>query len=1309
MTDRNEKQPPSVSISNSFAPVVGDYAHVEQHFHLHEGTWTDGVAPDPLVSKSGMITSPYRGLNAFGERDEALFFGRDSAAADVLKLMSRRLAGTGLIVVSGVSGAGKSSLLHAGVLPRLRETGLDSMPEAASWPRLVLTPGSQPLKALAARIAGPAGADANTILPGLTANPAGFALTAQQAALALPDTPAPASDRPDGTGERRVILAVDQFEQLFTQCKSEFERQAFITALHAAASPDGERQNPTAIVVIVIRSDFEAQLADYPLLAPAVQDRYLLIGMTDRQLRMAITYPAVAAGSSVDDDLVQVLLSEIRTHSRTSADSPGRTATGAGVLPLLSHALDQAWRGRTGRTLTLADYERTGGIEGAVASSAQRAYDKLTPAQQATAQQVLIRLTATSSDGVDTAARATRADLTAGKNDTQAHDVESVLEEFAAERLLTLGADSVEISHEVLLTAWPLLRDDWLAETHADRIVRTRLHNVATEWADHSRDPSYLYSGSLRQAAAETAARMNANPAQYTPLSQTEHDFLSASDHAHQGRTRRRRAVIAGLLALTLTALTAAGGAVHYAVNANQQADYASTQHAIALSRQLVADSISLDPNDPVTARQLALSAWRVYATDQARTAMTTLLVEQQQNGEIPVNSSEMAFSPDGKLLASADSDGYVRLWNPAISKPVGKPLPAARGHDASVAGVAFTHDGKLLASAGSDGYVRLWNPATGTQVGKPLKAARGQDASANGVAFSPDGKLLASAGSDGYIRLWNPATGTQVGKPLHADGGQGVGAARVAFSPDGKLLASAGNDGDVRLWNPATGTQVGKPMEADVGAQQGVTAVAFSPDSKLLASAGVHGDVQLWNPVTGRLAGKPLRVVPVLHGVVWGVAFSPGGKLLASAGSDGYVRLWNPATGTQVGKPLKAARGQDTSANGVAFSPSGKLLASAGSDGYMRLWDPATHTQIGTPRRAVQGQNVGMTAVTFSPSGELLASAGNDGYVRLWDPATDTEIGKPLKVGPGQGIGAAGVAFSPDGTLLASAGNDGYVRLWNPMTGRRAARPLLAVSDPNSTAGLTGVAFSPDGKLLASAGSDGYVRVWNPATGTQVRKPLKAARGQVGVVNQVAFSPDGKLLASAGSDGYVRLWNPATGTQVGKPLKAARGHDASANGVAFSPDGSLLASAGSDGYVRLWNPATGTQVGKPLFADGGQGVGAAGVVFSPDGKLLASADMDEYVRLWNPATRTQVGWALPVASDRATGMAAMAFSPDGSFLVEADLSGSMETWPVWLNLDPYEALCTDVGPPTKVEWKRYAPGEPKPDICADQSRKALK
>ena len=353
---------------------------------------------------------------------------------------------------------------------------------------------------------------------------------------------------------------VDQFEELFTQCAEEGQRRAFIAALHAAATAGhGPDQAPAALVVLGVRADFEARCADYPLLAGPVQDRYLVTAMTERQLRLAITEPAKKAGARVDDDLTDLLLAEVRTGQ------PG--TFGAGVLPLLSHALDQAWRSRTGETLTLADYERAGGIDGAVAASAQRAYDALAPAQQAAARQVFLRLTATSSDGLDTADRATRAELTEGKSPAEAQDVEAVLDAFAAERLLTLAAGTVDLSHEAVLTAWPLLRDTWLADTHADRMIRSRLRSTAAEWARHSRDPSYLYSGTLLQAAVGTAARISADPTRYPPLSQTERDFLHASDYAHRRRARRRQ----GLIALLAVLVIGFASATVVAVRAGQQ------------------------------------------------------------------------------------------------------------------------------------------------------------------------------------------------------------------------------------------------------------------------------------------------------------------------------------------------------------------------------------------------------------------------------------------------------------------------------------------------------------------------------------------------------------------------------------------------------------------------------------------------------------------------------------------------------------------------------------------------------------------
>ena len=578
----------SVDARGSMGVQIGE-GNTQIIYSYNRLTSTDGVAPLPLVSVAGEITSPYRGLSAFGERDAGLFFGRERAATEVLGVMSRRLDGTGLMVMSGVSGAGKSSLVRAGVVHRFRGAGLGSVPEASLWPCVMFTPGRAPLDELAARIAPLAGVDAPTLRRGLAADPSGFALTARAAALNGASGPTPGAEMPDGVGQQRVLLVVDQCEELFTQYTAEEERNAFISAMHAAASTrQGHRELPPALVVLVIRADFEARLADYPLMAEAVQNRYLLTAMTIRELQLAITQPAIKASSSVDSDLVQVLLDDVVARAGSSASGP----VGAGVLPLLSHALDQAWRSRTGQALALADYVRTGGIEGAIALSAERAYSRLTPTQQEMARQVFIRLTATSRDGTDTAARAARSELTAGRDGAQAQDAEAVLETFAAERLITLAADTVEISHEALLTAWPRFHDTWLAETHADRIILGGLKETATDWIRAHRDPSFLYIGSRLEAATSVWARIGAD-ARHALLSQTEEDFLNASHGALRRRARRVREVIAILLALVAGLAAVAVVAIRAdreSVSANQTI---ARQRDFAISSQLAGQALT--------------------------------------------------------------------------------------------------------------------------------------------------------------------------------------------------------------------------------------------------------------------------------------------------------------------------------------------------------------------------------------------------------------------------------------------------------------------------------------------------------------------------------------------------------------------------------------------------------------------------------------------------------------------------------------------------------------------------------------------
>src|SRR5215470_17949693 len=395
-------------------------------------TWTDGVGPAPIAATSGRVDSPYRGLCAFDERDAAFFFGRETATARILRRMSDCLGGSALLVVSGASGVGKSSLLRAGVLPSLRAAGLASAPQAAAWPCLILNPTRAPLAELCARAAVLAGADAEAMLADLQADPSGFALVARQAAAERAGQQAEPS-------ARTLLVVVDQFEQLFTHCTDERQRAAFVTALHAAASDGGRPGGPSALVVLAVRADFEARCADFGVLEPAVQARYMVMPLSDHQLRAAIAEPARKVGPGADGAVLDAAIRDVHAYRPPPAAAGGvGQAYRASALPLLSHALDQAWRARAGPVLGLADYERAGRLEGAVTLSAQRAYDRLTRPQQEAARQVFVRLTATSQDGADLADRAGIEELLDADGRSDRGDVRAVLDEFAAERLLTL-------------------------------------------------------------------------------------------------------------------------------------------------------------------------------------------------------------------------------------------------------------------------------------------------------------------------------------------------------------------------------------------------------------------------------------------------------------------------------------------------------------------------------------------------------------------------------------------------------------------------------------------------------------------------------------------------------------------------------------------------------------------------------------------------------------------------------------------------------------------------------------------------------
>jgi WD40 repeat protein len=845
----------------------------------------------------------------------------------------------------------------------------------------------------------------------------------------------------------------------------------------------------------------------------------------------------------------------------------------------------------------------------------------------------------------------------------------------------------------VVVTSGTLIWDD----------ATTQISPASTAWnaglsAVFSAEPKYVDMAWAR-GNAELSLRNARFRDQVATLVAAIRDVPKEEIEGEDVRQQRRTRRIVQTVIATLTVLVLLASVL--AVVANVQRDRAVRQENIALSRQLAAEGLNIDSESPVAARRLALAAWRIFPTQQAALLLQDLTSEQQAQGLLPADPNivfGVAFNPGGRLLASAGGNGTVRLWNTMTDQPVGRALRAESlaqsfkgvigGQRGGIHAVAFSPDGKLLASADSDGTVRFWNPRTGRPAGRPLYART----DVYGMAFSPDGTTLATANFDGTVRLWDLAARREIGQPLLADPGQDGRAYAVAFSPDGKLLASADGDGTVRLWNPGTGQPVGRPLRAASDVTP-IWAVAFSPNGKLLASSDSSGSVQLWDPVTGKPVGTPLSVARQAVGA-YGLAFSPDSNLLATAGSDDTVRLWDTATGKPIGAPMRADMSQLTAfsgisgvsgVRGVAFSPDGTLLAAANGNGGIQLWSTATGQPAGSALGRADTQ-----AITFSAGSRLMATANSNGTVRLWDPVT----GRPLGMlrahgGPLRDVSVNAIAFSPGGKLVAGAARNGTVQVWHSVTGAPVGTPLNAATDK---AGVWSLAFRPHGQILATGNGNGTVGLWNPATGRQVSAPLQA---DISVSSSaLAFSPDGQLLASADQDGTVRLWNPATGRLT--RVLGVGSHTTIVWAVAFSPDGKMLASGDDNGWIRFWNPTTGRQIGTPVRGATSLTAGVGSIAFSPRGELLASSD-GATVRFWDPRTGRSLGQPITISGSP---IDQIAFGLHGSLLAAAGDDLPVRLWQMSLFTDPYSALCTEVGAPTRQEWNEYAAGATQPPAC---------
>jgi len=1185
--------------------------------------------------------APYRGLASFQPEDAAWFFGREELVLHLVRLA----AGPGTpglpLAVVGPSGSGKSSLLRAGLVPRLR-TGTPARP--GGRPVLLITPGAAPVQALAAHLAplawpGAGPPRAGLLAEGLREEPERYARLA-------------------GRGDEPPAIIVDQLEEIFTAGTGEDGRREFVAALSALAGH--------TLVVLGLRADFYGHALGYPGLARSLQERQIVIGpMSAGQLRRAIVEPARKAGRVIEDGLVEVLLADMRPHG-----APGPGGHEAGALPLLSHALLATWEHSRGGRLTVADYQASGGIRDAIARTAEHAYATLGNGEREVARQLFIRLVHVGDDG-----REARARLPLGDLPGDASAAAAVLERFVTHRLVTKDQDAAEITHEALLGAWPRLRG-WIEADREDIRVRRFIEVAAQAWVRADRETAALLRGGQLALAAGWAGSAPNREA----LSQDARNFVDAGlaeeraqQAAQRRRTRRLRRLIAVLTVLVLLTVGLAG----YAFRQRQAATTAKDQ---AQSRTVAVDAGQVRADDPGLAAQLSVAAYGISHTRQARASLLESSgapsAARMQDSATAVES--VALAPARHLLAVAAADGTLKLWNVAVP---GHPALIGTVEDLGAAhplyAAAFSPDGQVLAAAGQDRKVWLWNvadPRHPAPLGSPLT---GPANTVYSLAFSPGGQLLAAGSADDTVRLWdvsNPGHIVPASAPLTGAGGYVY---AVAFSPDGRLLAAGSADKTVRLWDvagPGRPRPVGKPL---TGPADVVDSVAFSPSGDELAAGSYDRKVWRWNVAD---PAKPVRLKR-LHGAtdwVMAVAYSPDGHVLAGAGSDDQVRLWDAATGAPLG-----ALPQPQPVTSLTWDGADRLIA-GDADGYARAW------QVPPPAlKTVSGAN----SIAFSPGGGALA-VGAAG-LQLWNPATRrlTASAPIPRAVPGDIVNA--VAFSPDGKLIATGYGDGRIQLW------RRAPALVPLGTPQQASGsglVEFVAFRGDGKVLASGGDDGTVRLWditNPARPRQVAEITDART----YVFSVAFGPSGATLAAASADDRVRLWNVANPTAVAQIGRALTGPASTAYSVAFSPDGRVLAAGSADRDIRLWdvtNPARPRPIGPVLTGPAGY---VYSVVFSPGGRVLAAGNTDGSVWLWNLADP-----AHPALIATLTGPSghvySVAFGRGGRTVAAADSSGLVWLWDTGASAAA-RAVCAAAGQPlTRAEWRAYVPGVPYAPPC---------
>ncbi|RWE25953.1 MAG: hypothetical protein EOS41_09595 [Mesorhizobium sp.] len=1198
----------------------------------------------PLAAEEP-VRSPFRGLDAFEFEDADLFFGRARAiAACTARLEQQAASGTAFLLIYGMSGCGKSSLLRAGLLPSLTRPG--AVAGISLWRRCLirLSEGPDVFAVLAAALLHEA-AVPELACEATAAEFARLCRSAPDQALAMVRQALRKAAGP-ARPQIRLLVAIDQLEELFTTERQPATREALVRFMAVLAA------SGLVWVVAVIRSDFFHRCGEVPGFS-ALKDglaSYELLPPTGPEIAQIIREPAVVAGLRFEESAELGRLDDV-LQAAAAADP--------GSLPLLEFVLDALYEaGRERRVLTFAHYRALGGLEGAIASRADEVVDLLAPEIQEALPAVLRALT-TASLGDETVTARPALFTEIASTSTRSALVSALIDA----RLLVSDEDAeghvfVRIAHEALLSRWPRARDI----VNANRnflATRERLRADAHRWHLESRNRELLLPSGKRLAEGEELmlsrreevddavleyieASLRAHRQKEEEDRHAELALIEAAEEAKRERLEReaerrslaataanrlaRRTRNAAIVALTLALMAGAGALVAFKAReeARGQRDQAIRNQFLSLS---FLSEQSTAAGNTEAAILLALEALpskdqseRPYLFEAEAALYKALLAHHQIKILRPgAGVADAAFNPTGDRIVTASYDKTAAVWD--ISS--GAETAVLKGHEEALERAEFSPDGSRILTAARDGTARLWDAVSGEQlfILRPV----GNYPTA---IFSPDGTRVLTAGEDSDVTLWDARTGKKL---LSVDSD---GYARAAFSSDGRSFAAARKH-LVSIWNTADGV-----LTRSIPGNWPYT-LAFSPDgSRMLAGPwGWHShrdtsslfDLSKGTEIA-KLAGS--KSDTQLNGVI----FSHGGQRIATVSLDGTARIWDGALGTlddvlgQEVSGLKADTDtdeRDQEMNG-AFTPDDRFLATASVNGPIRIWDVERASLVTT----IAGHESLVEHLEFSPvDGNILLTASHDGTARLWDVdgALTTTLSHEYR--------PTFAVFSPDNVHLLTGGGDSAAHLWNVVSGRETIR-----LDTHEI--VQNAAFSPDGRRVATASLGGEVRIWDVASGSETAQ----FRSHGGLI-QIQFGRDGKSLLTASINGTAQLWDAATGTEL-----AAINTSSNLPQAILSPDGRLILAAGEDNAGHILKTG-GTEL-KALVGHQDRITAAA---FNPDGRLVATGSLDHTARIWSTADGANVG----ILEGHTGAVTVVAFSPDGQSLLTGSRDGTVRIWGV--------------------------------------------